>query len=90
MSVQGPDPGNYPVDHPGNGLRVPRSLTSRDFQLNKYDYFDWMRTHEPVFRGKMYLMNVVCSIFLPALLKIIKSSTDLFDQARDRFISLAH
>lgn len=39
-------------------IKHPISLTSSDFNLNKYAYYKWLREEAPVYKGKMSLLNV--------------------------------
>ena len=41
-------------------MNVPRNLAGKDFTQNKYAYFDWIRENEPVYKAKMFVMDIVC------------------------------
>jgi cytochrome P450 len=41
-------------------MKIPRNVAGKEFIQHKYEYFDWLRENEPVFMGKMFVMNVAC------------------------------
>lgn len=41
-------------------MKIPRNLAGKAFSLNKYEYFEWIRENEPVWKARMYVMPVAC------------------------------
>lgn len=41
-------------------MDIPRNLASKTFNANKYDYFEWLRENEPVWKARMFVMPIVC------------------------------
>lgn len=41
-------------------MKIPRNIASRTFAEGKYEYYEWLRENEPVFRARMYIIPMVC------------------------------
>lgn len=41
-------------------MQIPANFAGKDFNQNKYDYFEWLRDNEPVSHRRMYFMKIAC------------------------------
>ena len=41
-------------------MKIPRNVASKAFHENKYEYFEWIRENEPVWKGRMFVMPIAC------------------------------